>query len=35
MTSIFASDFSFCYHCMLGSSWVLRRPIETTVLIRT
>jgi hypothetical protein len=29
-----ASYFSFCFQCQAGSSLVLRRPIETTVLIR-
>jgi hypothetical protein len=28
-----ASDFSFCFPCQVGSSFVLRRPIETTALI--
>ena len=27
-----ASDFSFCFQCGVGSSLVLRRPIETTAL---
>ena len=27
-----ASDFGFCFHCKAGSSLVLHRPIETTVL---
>jgi len=30
-----ASDFSFCFQCNVGSSLVLRRPIETTRLIGT
>ena len=25
-----ASDFSFCFQCKVGSSLVLRRPVETT-----
>ena len=29
-----ASDFGFCFQCQEGSSLVLRRPIETTALIR-
>src|SRR5271156_2688976 len=29
-----ASAFSLCFQCTTGSSWVLRRPIETTALIR-
>src|SRR5450631_3821131 len=28
-----ASDFSFCFQCKVGSSLVLRRPIETTRLM--
>jgi hypothetical protein len=28
-----ASDFGFCFQCKVGSSLVLRRPIETTSLI--
>ncbi len=28
-----ASDFSFCFQCKVGSSLVLRRPIETTAVI--
>jgi hypothetical protein len=27
-----ASDFSFCFQCKVGSSLVLRRPIESTLL---
>jgi len=27
------SDFGFCFQCVVGSSLVLRRPIETTALI--
>jgi hypothetical protein len=27
------SDFSFCFQCQVGSSLVLRRPIEITALI--
>ena len=30
-----ASDFSFCFQCQMGSSLVLRGPIETTASIRT
>ncbi len=30
-----ASDFSFSFQCKVGSSLVLRRPIETAALIRT
>ncbi len=26
-----ASDFSFCFQCKVGSSLVLRRPIETAL----
>ena len=27
-----ASDFSFCFQCKVGSSLVLRRPIEITAV---
>ena len=29
-----ASDFGFCFQCQVGSSLVLRRPIETTAFTR-
>ena len=32
---VLASDFGFCCHCKVGSSLVLRRPIETTASIGT
>jgi hypothetical protein len=28
-----AGDFGFCFHCEVGSSLVLRRPIEITSFI--
>jgi hypothetical protein len=31
--STIASDFGFCFQCKVGSSLVLRRPIEITALI--
>jgi hypothetical protein len=30
-----AGDFGFCFQCQVASSFVLRRPIEITALIRT
>jgi hypothetical protein len=29
-----ANDFGFSFHCKVGSSLVLRRPIETTAFTR-
>jgi hypothetical protein len=35
MNAVTISDFSFCFHCQVGSSLLLHRPIETTAFIRT